>query len=216
MGIISGASTNTSKIINDRIGLIKEYCIGKNVLDVGCVDHQASEEVENPFWLHKIIQGVAKRLVGVDFEQKEVDILNAKGYRVVWGNVETVNLQEEFDVIVAGELIEHVSNAGKFLENMHKHLIPGGVLIITTPNAFAVRYHVTHFTKGMGSSNMQHTYYFDYFTLKELCSRYPFEIIETYYFFDTSENPIKQFLNRLIVKFRKSYAPRILFVLRKK
>ncbi len=215
MGIITGTLKNPSNIISDRLELIKKYSSGKDVLDVGCVDHQASEEETNHFWLHKIIKGVAKNVTGVDFEQDEVEKLKLKGYDVVYGNVETIEISKQFDTIVAGEIIEHLSNPGIFLENMYRHLKEGGILILTTPNAFAARYHVTHLVKGIGSSNMQHTFYYDYFTLKELCNRYPFEIIQSSYFFEPSRNFIKNIIVHLLAMIRKSYAPRILFVLRK-
>src|SRR3989344_4764139 len=120
MGIITDDTVNPSRIITDRYALIKKYCAGKDVLDVGCVDHNANEELENS-WLHKIIKSVAKSVIGVDFEENEVQKLRAKGYNIVVGDVETVTIGKTFDVIVAGELIEHLSNPGLFLENMYRH-----------------------------------------------------------------------------------------------
>ena len=103
---------NPSRIISDRYILIKSVCTGKDVLDVGCVDHVASEEMNRPLWLHKIIKSVAKSVTGVDFEREEVEKLRAKGYDVIYGDVETVDMGKTFDVVVAGELIEHLSNPG--------------------------------------------------------------------------------------------------------
>ncbi len=41
-----------------------------------------------------------------------------------------------FDVIFAGEIIEHVYHDDRFLEQIRKILAPGGVLALTTPNLF--------------------------------------------------------------------------------
>lgn len=47
--------------------------------------------------------------------------------------------RSKFDVIVAGEVIEHMVDADKFLKNCRDALKPGGTVIITTPNlAFIV------------------------------------------------------------------------------
>ena len=41
-----------------------------------------------------------------------------------------------FDVIFAGEIIEHIYHDDRFLEQLRKILAPGGVLALTTPNLF--------------------------------------------------------------------------------
>lgn len=42
----------------------------------------------------------------------------------------------EFDIVFAGEVIEHLYNDKKFLKQVYKSLKPGGVFVITTPNLF--------------------------------------------------------------------------------
>ena len=205
---------NPSVLIKDRVSYIKEKARGKTVLDVGCVDHEATRELGD-FWLHKIIKGVAKDILGVDLNSVEVAKLNQKGYEIIVGDVEKINLGKKFELIIAGELIEHLSNPGLFLENMRKHLKDGGFLIITTPNAYALRYALRHIMHGIVVLNPEHTFYFDYFTLKELCERNGFFIKESYYFFDNNPGILKYFLLRMATVFRKSYAPRVMFVLEK-
>jgi 2-polyprenyl-3-methyl-5-hydroxy-6-metoxy-1,4-benzoquinol methylase len=51
---------------------------------------------------------VSKKVVGVDIQKEDVERLRKLGYEVVWGDVTTINLGKKFDVIVAGELIEHL------------------------------------------------------------------------------------------------------------
>ena len=41
-----------------------------------------------------------------------------------------------FDVIFAGEIIEHIYHDDRFLQQLHGILAPGGVLALTTPNLF--------------------------------------------------------------------------------
>lgn len=41
---------------------------------------------------------------------------------------------KKFDVVVAGEIIEHVFDTDLFIQKIKKLLKPGGILILTTPN----------------------------------------------------------------------------------
>lgn len=41
-----------------------------------------------------------------------------------------------FDVVFAGEVIEHIFDDGRFLEQVRGILAPGGILALTTPNLF--------------------------------------------------------------------------------
>ena len=41
---------------------------------------------------------------------------------------------EDFDVVFAGEVIEHVTDPYRALAELHKILKPGGLLVISTPN----------------------------------------------------------------------------------
>ena len=51
-----------------------------------------------------------------------------------------IRLGRKFDVIVTGEILEHLPNQGLFLENAERHLKKKGVQILTTPNALALPY----------------------------------------------------------------------------
>ena len=39
-----------------------------------------------------------------------------RGYRVIWGDVTKIRLGRKFEVIVAGEILEHLPNQGLFGE----------------------------------------------------------------------------------------------------
>ena len=60
------------------------------------------------------------------------------GTTCVAADAEEFDLGRSFEVVWAGEIIEHLSCAGGFLDAARRHLEPGGRLVITTPNAFAV------------------------------------------------------------------------------
>ena len=54
-------------------------------------------------------------------------------YRI--GDLSTIpNELDQFDVVIASEVIEHVPDPQSFIEEIHKLISPGGKLIITTLN----------------------------------------------------------------------------------
>lgn len=61
--------------------------------------------------------------------------LRSDGYNVRLMDAESLRLGEKFDVVIAGEIIEHLPNPGRFLERARAHLADGGELIVTVPNA---------------------------------------------------------------------------------
>ncbi len=48
-------------------------------------------------------------------------------------------LKNSFDVILAGEIIEHTLDDAEFLKKIHNLLRPNGILIITTPNLISLK-----------------------------------------------------------------------------
>jgi SAM-dependent methyltransferase len=47
----------------------------------------------------------------------------------------------EFDLVVAVEVLEHVDEDQRFVENVHRVLKPGGAFVMTTPNGDSVANH---------------------------------------------------------------------------
>jgi|GEM_PF-1450588 len=118
---------------NPKIRFITSRCSEKNVLDLGCVQH-SPEAYLNKNWLHKAIVSVAQSTVGLDLYEKGVVKLNEEGYSVVHADAQNFDLFKKFDVVVAGDLIEHLGNFDGFFNSISKHLEVGGKLLIATPN----------------------------------------------------------------------------------
>jgi 2-polyprenyl-3-methyl-5-hydroxy-6-metoxy-1,4-benzoquinol methylase len=115
---------------NRRIELIlEEVKDTDNVLDVGCA---SCDYADGNVWLHELLCRKARRVVGVDLITPDM-AAGANNYNIVTTDAESMKLNERFDLIVAGELIEHLSNPGFFLECAKNNLKEGGRLILTTP-----------------------------------------------------------------------------------
>ena len=92
-------------------------------------------------------------------------------------DAETFELAQRFNTIVAGELIEHVNNPGRFFSRVRQHLAPDGRLVISTPYVFSLMYALYathHFPKTC--QNGQHTCWFCPATISELARREAFEV----------------------------------------
>jgi SAM-dependent methyltransferase len=171
--------------MNQRIEKILQYTKGPRVLDVGCVGGRL--DVKNPYWLHAHLLQNFEYVIGVDINQEAINTLKQLGYNVLLGDAQKLDLDEKFDTIVAGELIEHLSNPGQFLEAAKRLLNKDGRIILTTPYVFGlanVIYALAKFPKTC--SNSEHTVWFCVSTLSELARRHGFkiahwELIEDYY-----------------------------------
>ena len=103
------------------------------------------------------------------------------GFNAKTADVITMDLGEQFDCIVGGEIIEHLPNPGHFLSNMRKHLKDGGTLIITTPNPFYIKQTWKIWRYNRPSVHEEHTCWFDPITLCNLCAMSGLEVIDIYW-----------------------------------
>ncbi len=170
------------KIVKNRFSAIEPHISGKTVLDIGCVDARPDGKKKyESTGLHRFLNEHASQLIGVDTDQDGVRQMKQDGYNVIEANAEDMNLGRQFDCIVAGEIIEHLSNQGLFLENMKRHLVENGVLIITTPNAFSIISFWRILRKNKIKVHAEHTCWYDPITIEQLLRRYSFEIEEIFF-----------------------------------
>lgn len=144
------------------------------ILDLGCVQHDAEKESNND-WLHGRLVDMDADVLGVDYLAEEVEKLNAQGYNVEQADVEQMDLGRQFDVVVAGELIEHLSNIGDFLESVQNHLSADGQFILTTPNPWAFHRFKQALLQDDVNANPEHTCWLDERTIKQVFARHGFE-----------------------------------------
>jgi len=169
----------------NKESFISDRCKGKTVLDLGCIRHSAEWALKDTNWLHKRIKAVAKKVVGVDYLPEEIAKINSHGYDVIFGDVtKPLAITEKFDVIVAGDLLEHLANFEGFFSNCKMLLKPEGILIITTPNPFFWgEFHYVSFKKNF-VVNPEHTCWIDPQCLLQLSKRFGFGIKEMAYIKD--------------------------------
>jgi SAM-dependent methyltransferase len=161
-----------------RSSYVAEHCRGKVVLDLGCRDETALMKCDTPHWLHGEIAKVAKRVVGVD-NSKDVPpegMVSAPNARILHGDVnrlEEVVQDAEIEILVAGELLEHLPEPLAFLRQIQR-LYPGKQLVLTTPNATSVANVLLAMAK-RESNHHDHLQIFSIKTLNTLCLRAGFQ-----------------------------------------
>lgn len=76
----------------------------------------------------------ARALTAVDIARPYFDAASVHhDVRFVQANGERLPFEDEFDVVVASAVLEHVLNAGDFLLSAHRALVPGGRLVVKVP-----------------------------------------------------------------------------------
>lgn len=141
----------------DRERFILDRCAGKKVLNLGAASGD----------LHEKIKSVALSVVGVDKQQPTNVLMDLDE------NPDFVDSQD-FDLIVAGEIIEHLANPGRMLKAVRRLECP---LVLSTTNAFA-DIGRSHLKRGFENVNKDHVSWYSYKTIKTLLERYNFTIEE--------------------------------------
>jgi len=191
------------KIVSSRIDPIIELIKGKKVLDIGCVGLGGTDTYGGINWIHGKMVKVAKKCVGLDIQKEEVEKLREKGFDTRIQNIEEpFDLGEKFDVVVAEEVIEHLSNLGIFLDNIKKHLDVGGLFIISTPNPHGYEFFLSILLLGRTLANPRHTHWQSADTLKHLLESNGFELIHC--FFVEGKSPI---FMRKVIQYLFSWLP---------
>jgi trans-aconitate methyltransferase len=163
----------------NRSAFIVDRCRGRRILDLGCYDETALVKVEAGEWLHGRIARVATSVFGIDNSAglPPEGIATGPTSRIVRGDVTALAgvlpPGAQPDVIVAGELIEHLPDPGAFLAQI-KSEFPGREFIASTPNATQLS-NVLLGLAARESNHRDHVAVFSFKTLTTLCTRAGFE-----------------------------------------
>ena len=202
-----------------RLDFLRERVEGRSVLHLGCTNHPYTHEsIEKGTFLHKDIVEKASVTCGFDFDEEGLEALRALGYtdlyRADLEKLEDVGLDTTFDVIIAGEVIEHLKNPGSFLEGIKRFMHNGTELILTTVNAYAAFRFAAYALRGRGGVNEpvhpDHVFYFSYKTIKKLVESAGFKETE-FYFYDigTEHRPTNRWYYNMINDMADKISPHL-------
>ena len=100
---------------------------GKRVLDVGC----------SSGYLARPLSDRGNTIVGLELDPDAARQAEAVCERVLVGDVETMELPLEpasFDVVLCGDVVEHLRDPVATLARLRPFLRPGGCIVLSTPN----------------------------------------------------------------------------------
>ncbi|MEO6587720.1 MAG: methyltransferase domain-containing protein, partial [Pyrinomonadaceae bacterium] len=178
--------------IVQRLDYLKNFCKGKKVLHLGCTNYPYTNEViKNGTHLHLQLENFADLLYGFDYDQKGLDILTEKGvknlYKADLEKLDEVEIDETFEVIIAGEMIEHLNNPGLFLDGIKRFMNNKTDLVITTINAYCGLRFIVYFLRGKGgvqeAVHPDHVAYYSYSTLNLILKRHSLKVTD-FLFYD--------------------------------
>ena len=175
---------------------IVERLRGKKVLDVGCVDDGEIGANEIRLWNHWFIVKMGREVVGIDIREGPLRQLKRLGFKVKKMDAQRINFRERFDVVFAGELIEHLPNPGMFLVSAARVLRKEGQIILSTPNPFSLSrlVRVVQSLTNEPAVNPDHTMYFSPQNIKTLAEKCKLQVVKI----DYAHFPFTQ--QRLLVK----------------
>ncbi len=169
----------------DRVTLLEDICRGRTVIHVGFADAGFRQRQQSQGrWLHARLRAVAADLVGLDTDEQGVAEAKAEGY-----NVHQVDCTDPeavaalgvppAEVVLAGEIIEHLHSPGPFLDAMHHLCKSDGTLVITTPNAYGLINPAAAILRGVEINHPDHIAMFTWRTLTQLLIRHNWHPTET-------------------------------------
>jgi 2-polyprenyl-3-methyl-5-hydroxy-6-metoxy-1,4-benzoquinol methylase len=114
--------------------LLEAVGTGNRVLDVGCSSGYLAEPLSPR----------GNTIVGLELDPTAAGEAEQYCEQVLVGDVETMELPLErasFDVVLCGDVVEHLREPGATLARLRPFLRPGGLLVLSTPNVanWAVR-----------------------------------------------------------------------------
>lgn len=168
----------SGQLIEDRVEYLAKAVAGLSILDIGVVAH-TKEAIAHPQWLHGHLSRSAAQCLGVDILPESVEFLKSQGFNVKLADLIEGPLPETFDLIVAGEVLEHLSSPGRLIDSCAAMLSKGGRLFVTVPNPW----YINVISKNLRRSSVfidsaDHVVWYDPNSIYELGQRCGLELVK--------------------------------------
>jgi SAM-dependent methyltransferase len=116
----------------ERVELFRRYVggPGRRVLDLGCRDGALTQAYAG-----------GNEIVGVDADREALAEAEKLGIETRWADLDDALPFEDgsFDVVVAGELLEHLRDPKRVVSEVLRVLRPGGTFVASVPNAYRLK-----------------------------------------------------------------------------
>ena len=184
--------------ISDSFQLVLDIAAGRRVLDVGAVGHNEHSEV-SVNWKHRLLANASSYCLGIDIVEPSVDYLQQKGYNIqLCDATSELYLGRRFDIIFAGDVIEHVDSPHLLMSFVRRHLEPNGKFFVSTPNPFFVGNLKTLSADSLFLANAEHVSWITPTCALEIARRSQMILSSYWHVHDLRAGFTKQFITRLL------------------
>jgi SAM-dependent methyltransferase len=174
----------------DRIELLTSLARGRRVIHVGFTDTEACRNLLEPtgLWLHSRLSAVSKELVGIDIASEAVKKARGEGFEAYVADccdpaaVASLKLAPA-ELVIAGEIIEHVDSPGALLASLHTLVARTGRMVLTTPNAHSLSNGLLALLR-REVINPDHVALYSWYTLQNMLRRHGWRTVDfaTYHY----------------------------------
>ncbi|WP_435068376.1 class I SAM-dependent methyltransferase [Haloplanus sp. C73] len=168
---MSVKSRNNERKIEAKYSVMEPHLHGK-VLHIGCIGPGVDESLD---WFHRWLGTQAEEIVGIDLDEEGIERAREEGYDCRVEDAQDFDLGEEFDTVVAANVIEHLNCPGNMIDSAKDHLTDEGQLVITTPRTFTPQNLLRELHGGI-DPNHDHVAWYCKETLRHLLNRYELEM----------------------------------------
>lgn len=164
----------------DRLDFISSCVSGKRVLDLGAYDETALDNKDKKYWLHGRIAETAEYVIGIDNSDRlpnngVVTSEKSKIVKISIFDIHKIIEPYDIDILVAGELIEHLPDTLSFLSYIKSFdEFKNKKIILTTPNASCLSNLILGMF-GMENNDVNHLQIYSLKTLNTLFTRAGFQ-----------------------------------------
>jgi 2-polyprenyl-3-methyl-5-hydroxy-6-metoxy-1,4-benzoquinol methylase len=120
---------------------------------------------------------VSEYCLGIDILEHDIQMLKNDGFNVRVHDLCKESLDEKFDLIIMGEILEHVNDPYSLLLNASRSLEKEGEIILSTPNPWYISYLKEVSRQGFAVDNVDHIAWFDPATIYSLVDRADLKLI---------------------------------------
>ena len=173
----------SSEIIGlDRLQVFSNLCKNQRVLHIGCADWPITEPKHS---LHLELQPHCSKLDGLDIHEEALSLLSEHANGKLYCRYEDIN--DEYDLILAPEVMEHVPDVRGFLTQLDNLNAPS--IVITVPDAYQC--FKNHFEYSESTScfteiiHPDHNCWYTPYTLSNVIKKYTNWQIEGIWFFNS-------------------------------
>jgi len=179
----------------------------KDVLDIGSAGFKKSDV------FFRFIKEHSRFVQGLELDPELVKKCHEDN--IICADAEEFISKRKFDVVIAGELIEHLSNPGRFLDCSYANLKDQGTLILTTPNPYSLQNIVRALFLGKEARCKGHLALYSETTIKELLCRHKFSQVDVSYVDRYTFSGIKGVLEFMVCLLFKHRRPTMAIIAKK-